>query len=481
VSPIAIANFAAISTELDHNRHFPLQGLDGGDPRRQHVELCTVGDVPLSLRMPAEKVQLLSEGPTSMLECRPDGDQSWTFVSVTAGRDRPCGGAAVQRGMLMAWLDARDSVNVQGHDEQWRAREAVAGAVIAIAPADRSGHETYVQLGRPIEYAPLRVGRFFFDEELRLKASDGGKPLLYVEAANSPWMVDLWLEGTCGTTSSTAAPHAGRIQPGVEPPACTLRWAWANATGEPFMESTLTLGPGGPLSSRMRFNLPLWLSTSRVLDPWDSYRRLGDVLDAGQERPGLVVLPEQHGFAEVGQARVPRSDSAGITVIKQFADVVRRFRGQVPGAPRALNDCLQKLSTEESLPLAMWKDRFRELLWETPGFRAWQASAEGRRAVEAGQPETTAYWSHLKADLAAHRNEATEVALCCMLEELDAVPDGKRAARQLLQDLGAGEATFSGDLGTTFAGIGRSVLVSFARHRSHTTAATGVSSGAAAQ
>jgi hypothetical protein len=208
---------------------------------------------------------------------------------------------------------------------------------------------------------------------------------------------------------------------------------------------------------------------------------VADVLDAAQERPGLVVLPEQHAFAELGQARVPRTDSAGISAITQFADVVRRYRTQVPGAPRALHDCLQKLSAEESLPLAMWKDRFGELLRQTPGFRAWQASAEGRRAVEAGQPDATAYWSHLKADLAAHRNEATEVALCCMLEELDAVPDGKRAARQLLQDLGAGEATFSGDLGTTFAGIGRSVLVSFAPHRSHTTAAAGVSSGAAPQ
>jgi hypothetical protein len=383
--------------------------------------------------------------------------------------------------MLKAWLDVRESVNVQGHVEQWRAREALATAVVSISAADQSGHETYVQMGRPVEYGPLHVKRFFFDEALRLDASKGGKPLLNVDAPASPWMVDLWLEGTCGPSSSSVSPHAGKLQPDAEPPACTLRWARAHATGEPFMETTLTLGPGGPLASSMRLDLPLRLASSRVLDPWDSYRRLADVQDAGQERSGLIVLPEPQAFEEVVQSRVPQAESAGIGTITQFADVVRRYRMQVPAAPRALHECLQKLSAEESLPLAMWKDRFGELLRQTPGFRTWRASAEGRRAVEAGQPDTTAYWSHLKADLAAHRNEATEVALCCMLEELDAVPEGKRAANQLLKDVGGGDAAFSGDLGTSFAGIGRSVLVSFARHRSHTTASAGVSSGAAPQ
>ena len=125
-APAAVSHFAAIGTELQHNRHLPLQGLDGGDSRRQRAELCTVGNVPISLRLPADKVQLLPDGPPSVLECRPDGDQSWTFVSVTAGRDRRCGGAAVERGMLTAWIDVRESVTVPGHVEQWRAREALA-------------------------------------------------------------------------------------------------------------------------------------------------------------------------------------------------------------------------------------------------------------------------------------------------------------------------------------------------------------------
>ena len=478
-APAAVSHFAAIGTELQHNRHLPLQGLDGGDPRRQRGELCTVGNVPISLRLPAEKVQLLPDGPPSVLECRPDGDQSWTFVSVTAGRDRRCGGAAVERGMLTAWIDVRESVTVPGHVEQWRAREALASTVIAISAAGHEGQDTHVQLGRPVEHGPLHVKRFFFDEALRVDASAGGKPLLHVEVPVSPWVVDLRLDGTCGSSSSSASPHAGRLQPGAEPPGCTLLWAWAGATGQPFMETTLTLGPSGPLSSGERLELPFRLTSSRVLDPWDSYRRLADVQNAGQERSGLAVLPEPHAFADVVQARVPQADRAGIGAIAQFADVVRRYRLQVPGAPRALHECLQKLSPEEALPLAMWKDRFRELLRETPGYRAWQASADGRREIADGHADTSAYWSHLQADLAAHREEATEVALCCMLEELDAVPDGKRAAQQLLKDIGAGDAAFSGDLGASFPGIGRSVLVSFARHRSHTTAAADDASGAA--
>lgn len=470
-APGAITDLAGIGAELQAQHHRPLEGLDGADPRRQHAVLCAVGDVPIALRLPADQVRLLPDGPPSVLACRPDGDAAWTFVSVTAGRERRCGGAAVERGMLTAWLDAREAATGEGHVEQWRAREALAGAVLAVSVAGQAAHETHVQLGRPLEHGPIHVRRFFCDESLRLDEADGGKPLLRVEAPASPWSVDLRLDGTCGRASASSSSGAGPLEPGAEPALCTLRWEWAGAAGEPFMETALALGPAGPLASRARLDLPLRLTRSRVLEPWDSYRRLADVLHTGQQRLDMAVLPPPRAFAEVVSVRIPRDDGTSIGVLSRFADVVWRYREQVPDAHKALHAALKELGAEESLPLSMWKQRLAEQLRKTPGFRAWRESADGRRGLAAGESDTAAYWSHLKSDLAAHRNEPTEVGLGCLLEELDAVPGGKRLAESLLENIGAGDATFSGDLGVTFAGIGRSVLVSFGRHGSHTTPA----------
>lgn len=369
--------------------------------------------------------------------------------------------------MLTSWLDVRESAADSGHEEQWRAREALATAVLAISDASRPDHQTYVQLCRPLERQAIHMKGFFFDEALRLAESSGGEPLERIAVPANPWPVELWLEGRCDASSSSALPHAGRLDGRGDTPACTLRWTWSGAAAEPFMETTLTLGPGGRLSSRPRLELPLRIASSRVLDPWDSYRRLADVEDLTTERPPLVVLPDPKDF-RIKSARIPQADGASIGEITQFAEVVDRYRAQVPGARRALQPYLQKLSPEETLPLSLWKDRFRAFLRETAGFRAWAATAGAPGQTDpVGHADIGAYWSHLKADLASHRGEAAEVALCCMLEELEAVPAGKKATKQLLGDVAAGDVSFSGDVAVDFAGIGRSVLVSFGRQRSH--------------
>lgn len=467
VAPAEVTTFAAIGTELEHHRHFPVQGLDGTNPRLQRVKLCAVGDVKIDLRLPDQKVHLLEAGPPSVLECRRDGEQAWKFIAVTKGRDRPCGGAAVEGGMLTSWLDEREPATQSGHEEQWRAREALATTVLAISDTSRPDRQTYVQFCRPLEREAIHVKGFFFNEALRLAESSGGEPLERITVPVNPWPVELWLEGRCAASSSSALPHAGRLDGRGDTPACTLRWTWSGAAAEPFMETTLTLGPGGRLSSRLRLELPLRIASSRVLDPWDSYRRLADVEDLTTERPSLAVLPEPKDF-RIKSTRIPQADGASIGEMTQFAEVVERYRAQVPGARRALQPYLQKLSPEETLPISLWEDRFRAFLRETAGFRAWAASAGAPGQTDpVGHADIGAYWSHLKADLASHRGEAAEVALCCMLEELETVPAGKKATKQLLGDLAAGDVSFSGDVAVDFAGIGRSVLVSFGRHRSH--------------
>lgn len=413
-SPQAL--FEAVQERLAASGYQPIASLDPTSPRAQEAELVEVGDLPISVAFPSEP---LGTTPEANILCLPDGPGRWRLEMRTSlGTSRVAGELLVRDGVLVATLPARTPDNDL-------ARAAVAAGLVRVALQGQPALYAHVQLRRTVELLPLVFRGLGFDPAVaaavgELPAADAaGGAVLAVDLPPSPWPCWPDLQGRCGNaTGLVSLMERGTplVAGDPAPTTWTVDWVSPAAPDGPFLESEFALEPGQPPLRKTVVRLV----TARVPADWRTYRRFGRFDPEDDRAEGLVPTVARLRAELAGLP--PAEGTVSAEAMAAYAKLLIRLRR--PANADALTAPLVFAAPEfanRRLPLDRWAAALR---------------------------------------LEYDRGDATARApLTMLLEELEALPAGKRLAAEVVAGLGSGAAEFTGRLETRFPSLGAAVVI----------------------
>lgn len=479
--PVADA-FPNLRKNLAAARHWPGAGLDGSRPEPQETRLCALGGAKVVPRLPGVEFSLAAGNGRFRLSCVPDAENAWKIICSPAGpavaaAPLHIGGVSVRDDALVAGLSQLPAPNDPRFPEYLGAREAVATTILVLANADDSQDTTYVQLRRPVEAPPIVIEQFFFDKDLcppSTKRDSGEAVRLFLQASlpATPWPCTIRVSGKSVTgdlAGEIVESVSGQPSGGVQlPSAWTIEWS--TGAGKPVMRTAFQLANKEmPDTGKDPSQTQFWLQSSDVLEPWNSFRSCADLNQARPPRYPMHQLPRV-SLLKIG-SEVPADsddDQVGFPLIKNFSDVCKQY----PKAPLDLTP----FQSEDKMSVSDWKNSIRSAISKSTEYRAWvDANDPGPRpdppgdwnkrnqvydeARNATPLAIGMYWEHLKEKQDRSKTTHADVALCCLLEELDAIPAQKQEAKALIESLGEGDAEFRGEIVAEFKPEGRCVLV----------------------
>jgi hypothetical protein len=466
-APPAVDAFPKLCSALDSAEHLPIQGLDSGILQEQTARLCALHGARVRPQLPDAVLNLAPNGPQSRVSCVPTAEGDWRILcsrvgAAVAPEPIEVGRLAIRDDTVCATLNQRVAPNDPRFSEHLGARAAVATAIVILADEEHPQQTTHVQLCRPTAGGPIVVEQFFFDDKLRPQSLKHTPVKLFLGASlpSTPWQCQVRFEGT-----SVPGGLAGRITTsGAGYPSAALNspasWTieWSTPAGKPVMKTELQLANKEvPATDSDPCDTQFWLQSSDVLEPWNTFRFCADLNQAVPPRIPLHQLPRV-SLLKIG-VEVPADsdhDEVDFDLIKKFSTKVCR---QYPKAPLDLG----QIEMQGQQPVSLWKERIRGALAESAEYRDWTATAArgANQDVPSGPPtprDIAAYWSHLKSGQDRTKTTHPDVALCCLLEELDMLPPLKQQARSLIEALGEGDAEFRGDVAIDF-GNGRNCVL----------------------
>jgi hypothetical protein len=505
--------FRDLKARLEEDRHLPLKAaVDLERQEEQTLELCELRSAEVGVDMPElvfKNSKDLADTTEWRLVCEESSAGPWG-ISLYAGYgpqyQRPVEDFAKvsvteegdQRMLSLTLLEMPTE-----HDPVWLAgREALTTAVVVLRlPGSQpsADTETFVQLCTPKRFDPLRFKGLLTDSR---KGSSGkrqqwligtkpGDPLEAYAIPDTPWPCLVELEGrapggvTAVVTATASGPRKIAAQSQLEPLEVTARWVWSGEQEKPFMETTLalqnrSLAPGLGSSPA----LEVQMTGSKVLPPWDGWRRLGDLEDSERDReqenrdrtankkpPSRKFLPSPVPAFFEQQLPEP-SDADGksqalypLGMLKSYARIAIQYRKALN--PQVLDILAQGEAQSVRKPMGEWQQSMRDVLKASPGYQAWankqapdpgpkpgdkdprlakwQADKQDHDRYAAAGPEVAReFWDALKADKARHGPESAELILCCLHFELEPVLKEKRLTKRLLEAVGDGTVEFTG-------------------------------------
>jgi len=414
------ALFQSLWDQLEAAGHQPIASLDATNPREQEAELVEVGDLAIAVSFPTEP---LPTTPAAVISCLPTDSGRWRLEMRTSlGMNHAVGGLLVRDGVLVATLPPRTADNEVG-------RAAVAAGLVRIAAQRQPGGHSHVQLRRTVELLPVVFHGMAFDSavlpgvEQKPQGGAASRTRRSIAVPASPWPCWPVLRGRCGDAAGLVAviaegtPFALRDQ---VPATWSVAWVSPAAPDGPFLVSQFALEPGQPgLDAAV-----VRMVVARVPDAWRSYRRFGGLEpEAVQADAGL--LPTATRLRAEAAQLPPVEGVVSAEALAEFAKVVVRLRRPEGRAAVTASLVFQSPNLAgRRLPLAEWMVTLRQEF---------------------------------------DRGDAiARVPLQMLLEELTALPAGKRLAVEVVAGLGTGAGVFTGRLETRFPSLNAvSVIAKF--------------------
>jgi hypothetical protein len=497
--------FRHLKARLEQGHHLPVDsklgsGADEGEP----MEVCNVGGAEIELSLPnVPAFTAVAKAPQWRLSLENQPPGQWTIVATDSAIRHQIAHLAVSEGALSLTLLPLPKEPDQA-DVCRRARVAALTLPLVLRlPGESSVEfETYVQLCQPKRLDPIRIERFLTDKRYRAKSeAKPGETIIHDPLPATPWACTVELEGKAGEgVTANVAPEAwGNGARNLadwfapEPLAMTARWSWSGqgeaGGSEPFMVTDFTLGnreedPSGLTGGAFE----LQLTKSEVLEPWSSWKRLGDFKEISKpEAKSDLPFPIPGALA-----RVPDRDELKFGELAPYLDLARlhlpKYSTQASAAVRkTLEHVAGRLAQQQDLPqaspksLAFWKEAIRVTVGATPGYVEWvtpkvpspgpppkpgddgkvnpdefNAWEQKQRAHELSlhpleapklnpipEDKLDKFWQDLQ-DAPPEKRCEPSVMLCSLYFEIDEVLAEKRQARRLLEAVGDGTVEFTG-------------------------------------
>jgi hypothetical protein len=484
--------FREFKAAFEEARNFPAGNTPWnlGNDEEQRLELCKVQALEIEPSLPNEFFRVtMTEGQWS-IAC--EGEGPWTFVANAVDNFKPpipLGNLSTSdEGMLTIALTARPET--ADADDFKRAREALTTLplILRLKGETSAEFETHVQLRRPARLDPIKIPKFLTDAKLWPKGNRPGDTVPAAPLPTTPWLCAVELHGRAGGGAEArveSTPLKAFIAQYAAPEKIDLVARWTLLPDdEPFMKTVLLAGNRDGGYSGNAFELQLM--ESEVMPPWNEWNRLGEITTVNAPKP-LTELPDK-GPAQIFKQKVTGpDDKIPHGTLALYAGMARQY---VPKMPQpSLTKILPPEVIKDPKSLADWKEPIRQAIKAMPGYQAWvdavakapdgsppdantnpgghknwkDAEARHKKYAAAGEPEVREFWTALQGKPEIHARQLNELILCCLHFEIEEVLAEKRKAKALLEAVGEGTVTFTGQVWVDPAndGLHRVLLAEF--------------------